>query len=64
MATVIAIVKIWIALNLAISGFILHQRSPNIRHRVFRLTAGGLSPPGDRWQAHLLVEAAHRAHPH
>jgi len=44
MLTVIAIVAIWFGLNLAIFAFILWQRSPHFRHRVWCLTLGVLAP--------------------
>jgi hypothetical protein len=56
--------KIWVVLNLAIPAFIIYRRNPRLRHRLFRFTVGGISPPRYRWQAHLLVEAAHHVHPH
>jgi hypothetical protein len=53
------IVGLWFALNLAIPTFILYQRSPHFRHRLFRFTLGGLASPSERRLAHVLVEAAH-----
>jgi hypothetical protein len=44
MLTLIAIVAIWFGLNLAIFAFILWQRSPHFRHRVWRLTFGVFAP--------------------
>jgi hypothetical protein len=44
MLTLIAIVAIWSGLNLAIFAFILWQRSPHFRHRVWRLTLGVFAP--------------------
>jgi hypothetical protein len=46
---------------LAIPAFIFYPRSPRLRHRLFRWTAGGLSAPSDRWLAHSLVKAAHHS---
>ena len=40
----IAIVAIWLGLNLAIVAFIQWQRSPHFRHRVSRLTLGMFVP--------------------
>ena len=40
MQSFIAIVAIWLGLNLAIFAFILWQRSPHFRHHVSRLTLG------------------------
>ena len=54
------ILSIWFALNLAIPAFILWQRSPKLRHRLFRLTLGGFSSPSERKLAHALIVAAHR----
>lgn len=58
MKTVLTIAGVWFALNLAIFAFILWQRSPHFRHRMFRLTLGAFVP-GERKQAHALVNAAH-----
>jgi hypothetical protein len=58
MTTMLTILGIWFALNLAIFAFILWQRSPHFRHRMFRLTLGAFVP-GERKQAHALVKAAH-----
>jgi hypothetical protein len=52
------LIEIWLALNLAIPAFIAWQRSPHFRHRVFRWTIGGLTPPRERRLAHVLVDAA------
>ena len=52
----------WIALNLALPIAIYYQRSPHLRHVIFRYTVGGLSPFADRWRAHRLVVAAHQHH--
>jgi hypothetical protein len=57
--TVMTIAAIWFTLNLAIPAFILWQRSPHFRHRVFRLTLGAFTP-NERKQAHALVQAAQR----
>jgi hypothetical protein len=59
MRTFLEILGIWFALNLAIFAFILWQRPPHFRHRVFRLTLGAISSPTDRRMAHVLVEATH-----
>jgi hypothetical protein len=61
MTTVLTIIGIWFASNLAIFAFILWQRSPRFRHRVFRLTLGAFTP-NERRQSHALVEAAHQNH--
>jgi hypothetical protein len=58
MMVILEMLGIWLALNLAIFAFILWQRSPHFRHRVFRLTLGAFVP-GEREQVHALVEAAH-----
>ena len=60
MTTMLTILGIWFALNLAIFAFILWQRSPHFRHRVFRLTLGAFVPSG-RKQVHALVKAAHHS---
>jgi hypothetical protein len=59
MTTVMTIAAIWFTLNLAIFAFILWQRLPHFRHRVFRLTLGAITL-NDRKRAHTLVQAAHR----
>jgi hypothetical protein len=58
MMVILEMLGIWFALNLAIFAFILWQRSPHFRHRMFRLTLGAFVP-GERKQAHALVKAAH-----
>jgi hypothetical protein len=55
------ILGVWFASNLAIFAFILWQRSPHFRRRVFRLTLGAFVP-GERKQAHALVNAAQHRH--
>jgi hypothetical protein len=64
MTILLTTAKIWLALSLAIPVVIAYRRNPLIRHRLFRITVGGMSPPRDRWQAHLLVAAARHATPH
>lgn len=54
------IIAVWFGLNLVIPAVIFYQRSPNLRHRFFRWTVGGLAPLHDRRFAHVLVVAAHR----
>jgi hypothetical protein len=44
MKTILAILSVWFASNLAIFAFILWQRSPHFRRRVFRLTFGAFMP--------------------
>jgi hypothetical protein len=61
MMVILEILGIWFALNLAIFAFILWQRSPHFRHRMFRLTLGAFVP-GERKQAHAPIEAAHHRH--
>jgi hypothetical protein len=56
------VIGIWFALNLAIPAFVIYQRSPRLRHRLFRLTLGGFSVSRERRLAHVLVEAAHHHH--
>ena len=58
MMVILEMLGIWLALNLAIFAFILWQRSPHFRHRVFRLTLGAFVLSG-RKQVHALVKAAH-----
>jgi hypothetical protein len=53
-------IGIWVALNFAIPAFVAWQRSPSFRHRVFRWTAGAVTPPRERQLAHVLVDAARR----
>ena len=57
MKAILAILGVWFASNLAIFAFILWQRSPHFRHRVFRLTLGAFTP-NDCRRAHALVKAA------
>jgi hypothetical protein len=61
MLLALKIVGVWFALNLAIPAFILYQRSPHFRHRLFRFTLG-LASPANRRLAHVLIEAAHNRH--
>ena len=61
MMVILEMLGIWLALNLAIFTFILWQRSPHFRHRVFRLTLGAFVP-GQRKQVHALVRAANHSH--
>jgi hypothetical protein len=72
MSVLAKIIGIWLALNLAIPAFIFYQRSPHLRHRMFRLTLGLFAFPHQRQLAHQLVEFAyhpsrpgksHRRHP-
>jgi hypothetical protein len=56
------IIMIWVALNFAIPAFIIYQRSPRLRHQLFRWTIGRLSFPQDRRSVHGLVEAARHKH--
>jgi hypothetical protein len=58
MPRLITVIQIWVALNFAIPAFIAWRRSPHFRHRVFRWTIGGLTPPRKRRLAHILVDAA------
>jgi hypothetical protein len=44
MKAILAILSVWFASNLAIFAFILWQRSPHFRQRVFRLTLGAFVP--------------------
>ena len=62
MSTLLKVIGIWFALNLAIPAFIIYQRSPRLRHRLFRLTLGGFTMPRERELAHGLVEAAYHHH--
>ena len=32
---IITVIEVWVALNFAIPAFILYQRSPHFRHRLF-----------------------------
>jgi hypothetical protein len=61
MMVMLEILGVWIVSNLAIFAFILWQRSPLFRHRVFRLTLGAFVP-SERKQAHTLIKAAHHRH--
>ena len=56
MTVFMKILGIWFALNLAIPAFIIYQRSPRLRHRLFRLTVGLLAFPHERQLVHQLVE--------
>jgi hypothetical protein len=51
MTAILAILGVWFASNLAIFAFILWQRSPHFRQRVFRLTLSAFVPV-ERKQAH------------
>jgi hypothetical protein len=53
-------VEAWLALNLAIPAIILYQRSPRLRHHLFRWMLSVMDPPRDRQMAHVLVSAARR----
>jgi hypothetical protein len=59
MMTFLGIVVVWTGLNIGLFGFILYQRSPNFRHRLFRATTGLFAFPSERRLAHALVDAAH-----
>jgi hypothetical protein len=59
MTMILKIVGVWFALNLAIPAFTYYQRSPHLRHRLFRLTLGLFAFPHERQLAHQLVESAH-----
>jgi hypothetical protein len=48
MSIVAKILGIWFALNLAIPAFIIYQRSPHLRHRLFWRTLGVLAMPHER----------------
>jgi hypothetical protein len=52
MKVILAMLGVWFASNLAIFAFILWQRSPHFRHRVFRLTFGAFVP-GERKQVQV-----------
>jgi hypothetical protein len=52
----------WLLLNIAIPAFLIYQRSPSIRHMLFRWTIGGTASLHDRALAHALVDAAHAHH--
>jgi hypothetical protein len=52
MKAILAILGVWFASNLALFAFILWQRSPHFRQRVFRLTLGAFMP-GESKQAHV-----------
>ena len=62
MITILWVLGTWFALNLAIPAFIIYQRSPHLRHRLFRLTLGGFALPHERQSVHRLVAAAHHHH--
>jgi hypothetical protein len=62
MTTFLKILGIWFALNLAIPAFLIYQRSPHLRHRLFRLTLGLFAMPHKRQLVHQLVEASHHRH--
>ena len=62
MTTILKILGVWFALNLAIPAFIIYQRSPHLRHRLFRLTLGWFALPHDRQLVHQLIEASHHDH--
>jgi hypothetical protein len=62
MMVVLKILGIWFALNFAIAAFITYQRSPHLRHQLFRLTLGRFAFSHERELAHHLVEFAHYHH--
>jgi hypothetical protein len=62
MTVLLKILGVWFALNLAIPAFIIYQRSPHLRHRLFRLTLGLFAFPHQRDLAHQLIELAHHQH--
>ena len=62
MSTLLELIGIWFASNLAIPPFIIYQRSPHLRHQLFRLTLGWFSVPRELKLVHVLVEAAHHRH--
>jgi hypothetical protein len=58
MTTVMTIAAIWFTLNLAIPAFILWQRSPHFRHRVFGLALGAFAPSKrKRFRQRFVVES-------
>jgi hypothetical protein len=61
MAIALTILGVWFALNVAIFAFILWQRSPHFRHRVFRLTFGAFTP-SERGQLTPWSKPAHHRH--
>jgi hypothetical protein len=61
MRILIDVLAVWFSLNLAIPAFIVWQRSPHFRHRVFRLTLGAFVPRQTQF-AHTLFIAAHHRH--
>jgi hypothetical protein len=52
------VIAIWGALSIALTAFIIFQRSPHFRHQLFRWTIAGFTPPRERQLAHVLVSAA------
>jgi hypothetical protein len=62
MGVVITIVGAWVALSLSFSAFIIWQRSPYVRHQIFRWTIGRLIPTRERGLSHRLVEAVRHYH--
>jgi hypothetical protein len=59
----VQIIEVWVALNFAIPAFILYQRSPSFRHRIFRWTARAVTPTRECQLAHELVVAARYRRP-
>lgn len=60
MHPILVIVIGWIGVNFAVPALIYYRRAPEFRHRVFKWTAGGLSPIHDRVAAHALVRSTLR----
>jgi hypothetical protein len=54
MTTFLTILGIWFGLNLVIPAFILWQRSPHFRQRLFRLTLGVFAPKQTKIARDLL----------
>jgi hypothetical protein len=59
MTILFKILGIWFALNLAMAALIFYQRSPHLRHRLFRLTLGAFAFPHQRQLAHQLIVSTH-----
>jgi hypothetical protein len=58
MFRLMTIVEGWLMLNVALAALLVYQKSPHLRHQLFRWAIGGLTPPRQRRLAHALLNAA------
>lgn len=62
MSILAKLLGVWFGLNLVIPAFIIYQRSPHLRHRLFWRALGVFAMPHEYQLAHQLVEASHHRH--